>query len=96
MQPKSGYLDALLMTWDYFKTKILNLDFTQYPILLRFFLISEGYMWSFIKACIKICNLKPYEQINLDKMEQFIPGVTAWKLVAVSQALIWTIKFCIT
>ena len=73
----------------------MNLDFTQYAILLRFFLISEGYMWSFVKARIKICNLKTYEQINLDKMEQFIPGVTAWKLVAVSQTLIWTIKFCV-
>ena len=75
--------------------RILNLDFTQYAILLRFFLISKGYMWRFIKACIKICNLKTHEQISLDKMEQFVPRLTTWKLVAVSQRLIWTIKFFI-
>lgn len=45
-----------------------------------------------MKARIKICNLKTYEQINLDKMGHFIPGVAAWQLVAVSQTLIWTIK----
>lgn len=36
-----------------------------------------------------------YEQINLDKIEQFIPEITAWKLVAVNQTLIWTMNFFI-